>query len=69
LTQREVVNTKVSLDVKQVRDSLEKAASAISAKNYDDAQAALFNAEQSTFSLETIGELPLVTARDNLAGC
>ena len=63
----QVVNTKVSLDVKQVRDSLEKAASAISAKNYDDAQVALFNAEQSTFSVETISDLPLVTARDNLA--
>ena len=63
----QVVNTKVALDVKQVRDSLEKAASAISAKNYGDAQVALFNAEQSTFTDETISELPLVTARENLA--
>ncbi len=63
----QVVNTKVVLDVKQVRDSLEKAVSAISTKHYDDAQVALFNAEQSTFSVETIGEVPLVTARDNLA--
>ena len=63
----QIVNTKVTLDVKQVRDSLEKAASAISARNYGDAQVALLNAEQSTFTSETIGELPLVTARDNLA--
>ena len=46
----QVVNTIVALDVKQVRDSLEKAASAISVKNYGDAQVALSNAEQSTFS-------------------
>jgi hypothetical protein len=63
----QIVNTKVALNVKQVRDSLEKAASAISRRNYGDAQLALLNAEQSTFVDETISELPLVTARDNLA--
>jgi len=62
----EIVNTKVVLDVKLVRDSLEKAATAISAKNYTDAQVALLNAEQSTFTGDVISELPLVTAHDNL---
>jgi hypothetical protein len=62
----QVINTKVVLDVKMVRNSLEKAMTAISAKNYPDAQVALLNAEQSTFTGDTISELPLVTAHDNL---
>jgi hypothetical protein len=62
----QVINTNVLLNVKQVTDSLEKAATAISAKNYGDAQAALSNAEQSTFTDQIISELPLATARDNL---
>jgi hypothetical protein len=62
----QMVNTKVVLDVQQVRNSLEKAATAIGAKNYTGAQIALINAEQSTFADETISEVPLVTARENL---
>jgi len=62
----QMVNTKVTLDVKQVRDSLEKAATAISIKNYGDAQVALFGAVQSTFTDETVSNLPLVTVHDNL---
>ena len=63
----QIVNTKVTLDVQRVRELLEKATSAISAGNYIDAQAALSNAEQSTFTYRTISELPLATIRDNLA--
>jgi hypothetical protein len=62
----QAVSVKVMLDVKQVRDSLEAAAAAIRSKNYSDAQLALLNAQQSTFTDESVNELPLATAHDNL---
>jgi hypothetical protein len=62
----QMVNTKAVLDVQQMRNSLEKAASAIGARNYTGAQVDFQNAEQSTFADETVSELPLVTARENL---
>lgn len=63
----QTVTTKVVLDTKQMRDSLEKATAAISARNYGDAQADLITAEQSTFTDQVASALPLVTAHDNLA--
>ena len=62
----QIVNTKVTLNTKQVVDALEKASGAITAKDYATAQIALTNAMDSTISGETISELPLVTAHDNL---
>jgi hypothetical protein len=62
----QLVTTEVILDVKQVRDSLETAATALSTKNYTGAEIALLNAETSTFTGNIIRELPLVSARDNL---
>jgi hypothetical protein len=63
----QTVTTKVELDTKEIRDSLEKAAAAITARNYGDAEGFLITAEQSTFTDQTATTLPLVTARDNLA--
>lgn len=62
----QLVNTTVTLNTKQVRDYLEKASSAISIRNYGDAQLALLNAQMSTFTEDTISELPLATTLDNL---
>ena len=62
----QIVTTKITLNTKQVLNSLEKASRALSAKDYGNAQVALFNAMDSTISRETISELPLVTAQDNL---
>ena len=63
----QLINTRVTLDTKAVHASLEKAAAALKAKNYIDAQLALLAATQSSISAETVRELPLVTAKDNLA--
>ena len=62
----QIVYSLVALDTKRELESLQKAAAAMSAKNYSEAQIALFTAMHSTISEETISELPLVTAHDNL---
>ena len=61
----QIVNHIVILNMKQIHDSLENASKALSAKDYDKAQAALSRAMASSISEETITVLPLVTARDN----
>lgn len=61
-----MVKTKVTLDVKQVRDSLEEAATAMNTKDYGDAQVALLQAAQSTFIDETVDDPTLESAHDNL---
>jgi hypothetical protein len=63
----QIDHMKINLNVKDVRDSLEKAATAISNRNYDYAQEALVNAQESTYTDVSVHETPLVTAHDNLA--
>jgi hypothetical protein len=62
----EVVHTRIFLNTHDVREGLEKADAAFRTKNYGEAEARLTEAANSTFTHETVKEMPLLSARDNL---